>query len=125
MSDYRYAGRETIDGLACHRIEFSPGQSSPNRGIARKFAESMSGTIWLTEEGLHLARASARTTKPILLAPGLARVSELQVHLVSAAVRGGSFLPRRITMRTGGHVVGVKFIRRYVYEYDEFAGPRS
>ncbi|MGH9869569.1 MAG: hypothetical protein ACREAA_15560 [Candidatus Polarisedimenticolia bacterium] len=120
MSAYRYVGREIIEGVACHRIEFGPGTARSEDGLTSKFARSMSGTIWLSEHGLHIVRAEARSVRRISIIWGLGRVSALEVHMNAAAVPGDDYLPRRIVMRAGGHALGVRFIRRYTYEYSDF-----
>ncbi|HKY33096.1 MAG TPA: hypothetical protein VJV23_11215 [Candidatus Polarisedimenticolia bacterium] len=121
MSSYRHAGMEEAGGRACHRLEFAPGVRGEASSLAERFAEVMGGTLWISEEGLHIVRAAARSVRPVPLALGLARVQHLDLKLESAPVAGGAhWLPRRLEVRTDSRVMGVPLRRRNLYEYSDF-----
>ncbi|HET6373112.1 MAG TPA: hypothetical protein VFG76_07385 [Candidatus Polarisedimenticolia bacterium] len=121
MSSYRYAGREKIEGVACHRIEFDPGAPGAVSGVAGRLTESMTGTIWLTEDGLHIFRAAAGNTRAVSLALGLAHLSELRLEFDSGPVTSGAYAPRRIEVWTRARVFGVPVRRHNLYRYSDFA----
>ncbi|HEU4402213.1 MAG TPA: hypothetical protein VFT43_08920 [Candidatus Polarisedimenticolia bacterium] len=120
LATYRYVGEETIDGVACHRLDFSPDESKREEGLAGRFAEAMSGSIWITVDGLHMRRARARTVRPISIAFSLSKVHELEVSLDSDSVGEGIWLPRRIEVVARARVLTNAIRRRNVYTYSEF-----
>lgn len=121
LASYRYVGREAIDGVPCHRLDFSPDPAKEAGGIAGRFAEAMQGSLWATVDGLHLFRARARTIRPISIALSLSKVHELEVGLDSQAVAPGVFLPRRIEVRTSARILTHAIRQRNVYTYSDFA----
>jgi len=86
-------------------------------------AAAMSGTIWVDVDGAHLARATARATRPVSAFLALAKISELDLSLDSVPVPAGDWIPARIQMTTAGHVLGSRFSRKYLYEYGDYATP--
>lgn len=120
LSAYRYIGRETIDGAPCYRLDFSPDESKQADGLAGRFANAMAGSLWITAEGGHLARAVARTIRPVSIAFSLSKVHDLQVSLDSGPVGGGVWLPRRIEVLTRARVLAFGIRRRNVYSYSNF-----
>jgi len=120
LSAYRYAGRETLDGVPCYRLDFSPDESKRADGLAGRFANAMDGSLWITVEGAHLARAAARTIRPVSIALSLSKVHDLRVSLDSAPVEGGVWLPRRIEVLTHARVLAFSVRRRNVYRYSDF-----
>src|SRR2546422_843805 len=128
MSSYRYAGRETREGVDCYRLDFGPGETrAPGSGLAWKVASVMQGTLWITVAGYHLAWAEAETTRRVPIALSLAKVREVRVSMESGPVGDGVWLPRRIEMLTRARVLIKSIHRRNLYTYSDFsrAAPRG
>ena len=122
MSSYRYAGRETRDGVDCYRLDFGPGETrAPGSGLAWKVASVMQGTLWITVAGYHLAWAEAETTRRVPIALSLAKVREVRVSMESGPVGDGVWLPRRIEMLTRARVLIKSIHRRNIYSYSDFS----
>ena len=83
----------------------------------------MGGTIWLEADGGHIVRAIASSRKPVSAFLSLARVSELTVSLESVPGPGGDWVPSSIQMNSAGRVLGIRFSRRYLYEYSNYSAP--
>jgi hypothetical protein len=120
MSSYRYEGEETVKGILCHRLEFAPGAEKVGSGLAGKFTRAMAGTLWITVDGLHLFRARAWTVKPISIAFSLVKIYDLRLEMESAAVEGGLWLPRRISLETHQRIVFSTSRRRTLYRYLDY-----
>src|SRR2546425_320911 len=122
MSSYRYAGRETRDGVDCYRLDFGPGETrAPGSGLAWKVASVMQGTLWITVAGYHLAWAEAETTRRVPIALSLAKVREVRVSMESGPVGDGVWLPRRIEMLTPARVLVQSMHQRNLYTYSDFS----
>jgi hypothetical protein len=120
LSSYRYAGREERNGVACHRLDFSPDDTEPKDGIAGRFAGAMEGSLWITVEGHHLAGARARTVRPLSFALFLTKVHGLEVDLQSQPVGEGVWLPLRIEVITRARILVKQVRKRNLYDYSEF-----
>jgi hypothetical protein len=120
MSSYRYKGRETVEGVVCYRIDFAPDPTRELGGVEGKLARAMEGSIWITVEGLHLARASAHTVRPVSLALSLAKVHELDLVMESGPVGEGIWLPTDVDLKTSVRILFSTRRRRNVYHYAEF-----
>lgn len=120
LSNYRYAGRETIGGRLCHRVDFSPDEDRKAEGVAGKLAKAMAGRLWLTVDGLHLARAEARTVRAVSLALSLAKVHQLEVVMEAAPISEGVWLPQRIDVDSKARVFFSTRYRTLRFRYSEF-----
>lgn len=120
LSAYRYAGREMIGGRLCHRVDFSPDEDRKTDGVAGKLAKAMAGRLWLTVDGLHLARAQARTVRAVSLALSLAKVHQLEVFMESAPISEEVWLPQRIEVESKARILFSTRNRTLRYLYSDF-----
>ena len=121
MSSYRYEGRETIDGVLCHRIDFAHTAIRGAGGLAAKLVKVMDGTLWLTVGGLHLARAEAHTIEPVSLAMSLVKIHGLEVTLEGTPVGDGIWLPREISLNSNARILFTSRQRHRILSYSQFA----
>lgn len=121
LSDYRYAGRETIGGVECHRLDFSPDADHPKDSLAARVAGAMAGRLWLTVDGAHLIRARAYSLRPVPLTLGLFSVRSLDLELEAVEVAGGTWLPGRLTIVSDVRIILVGQVRRRVITYSGYA----
>lgn len=121
LSEYRYAGRETIDGAECHRLDFDPQANPPGSGLEAKIAEAMSGSLWLTVDGSHLVRARTTSTRPVSLTLGLFKVNSLEVAFDAQKVGAGAWLPRQLSIVSHARLVFLGQHRRRVFTYSDYA----
>ena len=120
VTSYRHAGLEGIEGHLCHRIDFSPPMRSRARGFEDRIAEALEGSLWITVEGNHLARAVARSTKPVSIALSFAKLHGLNLTMEAMPVARDVWSPRRIEVRADARISWVPVRRRTVYSYSEF-----
>jgi hypothetical protein len=121
LSEYRDAGRETVDGVACRRLDFDPQQNPPGSGLDARIAEAMSGSIWLSAEGAHLVRARTTSVRPITLTLGLFKVQSLEVAFDAERVAPDRFLPRQLSIVSHARLVFIGQHRRRVFTYSQYA----
>ncbi|HET8948225.1 MAG TPA: hypothetical protein VFQ07_14700, partial [Candidatus Polarisedimenticolia bacterium] len=121
LAEYRDAGRETVEGVACRRLDFEPQQNPPGSGLEARIAEAMSGSIWLSLEGTHLVRARATSTRPVTLSLGLFKVQSLEVAFDAERVAPDRFLPRQLAIVSHARLVFLGQHRRRVFTYSEYA----
>jgi hypothetical protein len=117
LGSYADAGREMVAGVPCRRLDFVPSAEPPGEGRGAAIGAALAGSIWLTEDGLHLSRAEARAVRPVSFAIGLARLAELEVEMETFPVEAGVWLPSRIQVRSTLRVLGVPSRRRTTFRY--------
>lgn len=110
---YRYLGREAVGGVACHHLAIHPVDASG--GVEDLVAAATAGELWLTADGLHVARAKTRLTRPVSRA--LVEIERLEIELEGQPA-DGAWLPRRIEVRS--KVNGLIRIRAHnTYTYSQ------
>lgn len=120
MSSYRHDGEEKVEGRLCHRIRFEADTGAEGHDLPSRFARAVAGTLWLTEEGAHMARASVHSVAPIDITFGIVRLSELEIEMVSQPLASGEWVPRTIETRSVVRILGVPMRRLNRYSYSEF-----
>ena len=121
LSEYRDAGRESIDGIDCHRLDFEPQENPPGSGIEARIAEAMSGSLWLTADGAHLIRARTTSTRPVSLTLGLFKVHALEVAFDAQRVATDTWLPRQLSIASHARLVFLGQHRKRVFTYSDYA----
>jgi len=122
LSSYRYVGQETVNGVACYRLDFEPGDVDPmSGGLAARFTRAMQGSLWITVEGFHLAAAHAETVRPITIVLALSKVYNLAVQMESGPVGEGIWLPAKVEIDTRARILFKSIRRRNRFTYSEFS----
>jgi len=121
LSSYRYAGRESLNGVDCYRLDFGPDDVHPNTGgLAAKFTKAMAGSLWISVEGFHLAGAKAETVRPISIALSLSKVYSLKIRMDAGPVGEGVWLPARVEVVTNARLLFRSLRRRNYFTYSDF-----
>jgi hypothetical protein len=121
LSGYSYAGRETIQGVACHRLDFSASEPPADGDLSARIAAAMHGTLWLSVEGLHLVRARADSARQVGASLGLFRLHALSFAVDAAQVGPDVWLPTDLVVETRMRLVVVGVRRRRTFSYSEYA----
>lgn len=97
LSNVRSGGRETVDGVACWRLDFEPETEPGAATPTRKLAAATTGSLWLAAQGLHLVRAKTRLVRPVARGP-------VRFYTLDVAVEGSRgeppWLPRLIVVES-------------------------
>jgi hypothetical protein len=120
LSGYAYAGLETIQGVPCHRLDFTASEPPSDGDLAARIAAAMQGTLWLSVEGLHLVRARADSAREVGAAIGLFRLHALRFAVDAAAVAPDVWLPTEVMVETRMRLVVVGVRRRRTFSYSEY-----
>jgi hypothetical protein len=118
---YDYAGLETIDGVACHRVEMGPSAGPVEGGIGARLAAANAGTLWLAVDDLRIVRSETRLARKVKLPFGLGTLSRLDVRLRTLELPGGTRLPAEIDVVSDVSVLGVTVRKNNRYRYSRFA----
>lgn len=118
---YRYLGRETVGGADCHHLAIDPVGAGSGAEVD-PLAAATAGELWLTVDGLHVARAATRLTRPV--SQGLVAIDRLEIHF-DGQPADRAWLPRRIELRSA--LGGFLRLRAHnSYTYSELEGrPRE
>jgi hypothetical protein len=120
MSSYRYAGIEPVDEAPCYRLDFSPDPTRMASGLTGKIVKTMEGSLWLSVDGLHLARVKARAVRPISVALSLGRLHELEIEMEAAPVSRDVWLPVKLVWKSCDRVLLTTRYRNNVFHYLQF-----
>jgi hypothetical protein len=121
LSGYAYAGRETVQGVLCHRLDFTASEPPPDADLAARIAAAMQGTLWLSVDGLHLVRARADSAREVGAAIGLFRMRALRFAMDAAPVAPDAWLPTEVVLETRMRLVFVGVRRRRTFSYSDYA----
>lgn len=123
MPAYRYLGIVDRDGVSCHKLQFDPAPASEGGDIADRFSSAMGGTLWVTVDGYHLYKASAKTERSLSLGLGLAKIESVEVEFTGTEVEPDTWLPSRIQVISKGRILASPFSKRNTYLYSDFRRP--
>lgn len=121
LSGYSYAGEETIQGVPCHRLDFSASEPPDGGDLAARIAAAMQGTLWLSVNGLHLVRARADSAREVGAAIGLFRMHALSFSVDAEPVAPDVWLPTEVMVETRMRLVVVGVRRRRTFVYSDYA----
>lgn len=117
---YRYLGRETVGGADCHHLAIDP-VGADSGAEADPLAAATAGELWLTVDGLHVARAVTRLTRPV--SQGLVAIDRLEVRFEGRPA-GNAWLPGRIELRSAlGGFLRLRAHNTYTYSELEARPP--
>ncbi|MEZ5330956.1 MAG: hypothetical protein R2991_02630 [Thermoanaerobaculia bacterium] len=118
---YDYAGRETIDGVPCHRVEMRASAEPVEGALGVRLAAATAGTLWLAVDGLRIVRSQSRLARDVRLALGLGTLSRFDVRLQTVELPDGARLPAEISVASHVSVLGTTIRKSNLYRYSRFA----
>ena len=121
LASYRFMGKESLNGVDCYRLDFTPEDVHPIMGgLAAKFTKAMAGSLWITVEGFHLAAAKAETVRPITIAFWLSKVYSLKIRMDAGPVGDGVWLPLRVEVDTEARILIKGLHRENLFTYSDY-----
>jgi hypothetical protein len=107
--DWRFAGREAVNGIPCLVIEATPRRGYRPQKKVVEILRHMTGRIWLTEDTNDLVKFDAIVTDTITVGGVLARVNK-GTHLILEQIKVNDevWLPRRFTGKLDARVLVLK-----------------
>jgi hypothetical protein len=115
--DHRIVGEEEIDGIRCHRTEFSPRPEPEKATTNERLSHAMKGTACFSVDGLHLVEAEMVTTRPVKKGP--AALNKLRIKMEQRPV-GDVWLPTLVEMESDVKLPGKKLRKWNKYLYTKY-----
>jgi len=97
--NYEWAGEETINGIRCHKIRFSPKGKQPFRNREEKVANELAGYFWVSKQDNTLMKNKGSLTRPVSVAWFFATLRELDFSFETRQLPNGDFGPAQIQYR--------------------------
>ncbi|MDZ4789333.1 MAG: hypothetical protein SH807_10370 [Blastochloris sp.] len=97
--NYEHAGQETINGVVCHKIRFTPKGGQPFNNREEKVANEVAGYFWVSVKDQTLMKNKGSLTKPVSVAWFFATLKEMEFSFDTKKLPNGDFAPSRIQYR--------------------------
>ena len=96
---YTLEGEETVDGVDCYKIGFTPKPDMPYDNREEKVLNNVSGHIWASKEDYSLIRNEGSLMRPVSVAWIFATLTEMEFHFDAMRMPNGDFGPGRLQYR--------------------------
>jgi hypothetical protein len=93
---YTLEGEETVDGVLCHRIAFTPKPDLPYANREEKVLNNVSGHIWAAVSDCSVIRNEGSLLRPVSVAWIFATLRVMQFHFDSVQLPNGDYGPGRL-----------------------------
>lgn len=118
--DFIHEGRETIDGVSCHRLRLLEQEPAGDAGARERVGAATVGTIWISAEGAHVVQAELSLSRPVGIMGGLARLADMEIRVATGVLKDGVRLPSHIVVRSELRVLGFPVRKRNQFLYTDF-----
>ena len=115
--DHRIVGEEEIDGIRCHRVEFSPRPEPEKATTSERLSHAIKGSACFSVDGLHLVEAEMESTRPVKKGP--AALNQLRIRMEQRPV-GDVWLATLVEMQSDVKIPGKKLRKWNKYRYTEY-----
>jgi hypothetical protein len=92
--NYTLEGEETVDGVACYRIGFSPKPDMPYDNREEKVLNAVAGHLWASTRDFSLVRNEGSLLHPVAVAWVFASLTQMQFRYDSQPLPNGDQGPR-------------------------------
>ena len=101
IDHYTYApeGEETVDGVACYKIGFTPKPDMPYVNREEKVLNNVSGHIWASKEDFSVIKNEGSLMHPVSVAWIFATLTEMEFHFDAMRMPNGDYGPGRLQYR--------------------------
>jgi hypothetical protein len=93
---YTLEGEETVNGVACYRIAFTPKPNLPYANREEKVLNNVSGHIWAAVSDYSVIRNEGALLRPVSVAWIFATLREMKFHFDSMPLPNGDYGPGRL-----------------------------
>ena len=109
---YTLEGEETVDGVDCYKIAFTPKPDMPYDNREEKVLNNVSGHIWASKQDYSLINNEGSLMHPVSVAWIFATLREMEFHFDAMRMPNGDYGPGRLQYR-------------YLVEHSLHAAPRA
>lgn len=105
---YKLEGTETVDGVECYRIAFTPKPDMPYENREEKVLNHVSGHIWASTRDYSVIRNEGSLMEPVSVAWIFASLREMQFHFDAMQLPNGDYGPGYLQYR---YLVDIPFMQ--------------
>lgn len=103
---YTVDGEETVDGVDCYKIGFTPKPDMPYENREEKVLNNVSGHIWASKLDFSLIKNEGSLMHPVSVAWIFATLREMEFHFDAMRMPNGDYGPGRLQYR---YLVSIPF----------------
>jgi len=103
---YTLEGEETVDGVDCYKIGFTPKPDMPYDNREEKVLNNVSGHIWASKLDYSLIKNEGSLIHPVSVAWIFATLREMEFHFDAMRMPNGDYGPGRLQYR---YLVSIPF----------------
>lgn len=96
---YTLEGEETVDGVVCYKIGFTPKPDMPYSNREEKVLNNVAGHIWASKQDFSLIKNEGSLMHPVSVAWIFATLREMEFHFEAMKMPNGDFGPGRLQYR--------------------------
>ena len=105
---YTLEGEETVDGVDCYKIGFTPKPDMPYDNREEKVLNNVSGHIWASKQDYSVIKNEGSLMHPISVAWIFATLREMEFHFDAMRMPNGDYGPGRLQYR---YLVSIPFMQ--------------
>jgi len=96
---YTPEGEETVDGVECYKIGFTPKPDMPYVNREEKVLNNVSGHIWASKQDFSVIKNEGSLMRPVSVAWIFATLREMEFHFDAMRMPNGDYGPGRLQYR--------------------------
>jgi hypothetical protein len=105
---YTLEGTETVDGVECYKIAFTPKPDMPYENREEKVLNAVSGHIWASTKDFSVIKNEGSIMHPVAVAWIFASLKEMEFHFDAMQMPNGDYGPGRLQYR---YLVDIPFMQ--------------
>lgn len=90
---FNLAGTETVNGISCYVVRFSPKPNQPYDSKEEKVVNQLHGTFWIDQQHYSIIKSSGSLQKPVSVIALIAQMRELSFVYRTSQLPNGEFGP--------------------------------
>ena len=106
--NYTLEGEETVDGVDCYKIGFTPKPDMPYDNREEKVLNNVAGHIWASKLDYSLIKNDGSLMHPVSVAWIFATLREMEFHFDAMRMPNGDYGPGRLQYR---YLVSIPFMQ--------------
>jgi hypothetical protein len=106
--NYTLEGEETVDGVDCYKIGFTPKPDMPYENREEKVLNNVSGHIWAAKQDYSVIKNEGSLMHPVSVAWIFATLREMEFHFDAMRMPNGDYGPGHLQYR---YLVSIPFMQ--------------
>jgi hypothetical protein len=102
--NYTLEGDETVDGVLCYKVAFTPKPDMPYDNREEKVLNAVAGHLWVSKKDFSLIRNAGALLHPVSVAWIFASLVEMEFHFDAQSLPNGDYGPKEEQYRYLVHI---------------------